>query len=116
MCRRWSLPLLSLEKPTHKFHQCLSLLLPGMCQIDFLASLSDFDCLAGMGIDIFNLCRQFLCVACFEEQKRLGIEVVLNPRCPRGNYWFAQGQIFEDPSWRIDVGKPVALIWNNPDI
>src|ERR1700693_1305988 len=106
MCPCWSLPLFSLQKPAHKFHQCLSLLLPSICQIDFLASLSDFDCLAGMGIHIFDLCRQFLCVARFEEQKRLGIEVVLNPWCPRGNHRFAQGQILEDPSWGVDVSKP----------
>src|SRR5208283_3588143 len=104
------------EKLGDQPRESRSLYTPAVFLINLLPSPYYLDHLGRMRKHIFNSLGKILGVTGLKEEKRLLAEVVLNAGRSRGNYWFAQSQIFENPSWCIDLRKRISRIWNDPDI
>ena len=60
--------------------------------------------------------RKILCVPKLEEDQRIVVEVITNPRSSRSNHWFAQGEVLENPSRSIDLREGIAVVGNDSHI
>src|ERR1035437_5570455 len=100
----------------HQADERLPFLVPAVKLIDLLPTFCYVQGLSGVGGGKHDSLRQFLRIAGLEKQQRVIAEVILDARRTGGDHRLAEREILEDASRRVDVGKGVALVWDDPEI